>query len=121
MRKLGDEGMSQSDTVSAIDHWLEEKLSRESKTAPDIAECMKVFALASGSLGSAIRYAEHLFAQTGTVHFSTGHKAKGLEWDHVYHLDAWRIGDDEQEQNLSYVINTRSKDRLYMIDGGSLA
>jgi ATP-dependent exoDNAse (exonuclease V) beta subunit len=46
----------------------------------------------------------------------TGHKAKGLEFDVVYHLDRHliRLGE-EQEDNLRYVIDTRAKDELYYI------
>jgi DNA helicase II / ATP-dependent DNA helicase PcrA len=64
----------------------------------------------------------------GQVALSTGHKAKGLEWDIVIHLDPWRIptrhakaalaeGNPipmEQELNLRYVIETRAKDTLLM-------
>ena len=60
----------------------------------------------------------------------TGHKSKGGEWDVVYHLDPFRIpskwartaadlGDDsqlEQERNLRYVIETRAKQELYLVN-----
>jgi len=117
MRRLGDESLTKADAFSAIDLWLEEKLSRESKTASDIADCMRVFVSHATSLGSAISYAEHLFAQKGRITFSTGHKAKGLEWDQVYHLNQYLCGDDEQDQNLRYVIDTRAKQGLSYIDG----
>jgi superfamily I DNA/RNA helicase len=59
---------------------------------------------------------------------STGHKAKGLEWDSVIHLDPWRIPSKfarealengnpvpyQQDMNLRYVIETRSKNALIM-------
>lgn len=112
--------MTQAETLSAIDLWLEEKLARESKTAPDLAECMRVFASHASTLSSAIAYAEHLFSQRGSVHFSTGHKAKGLEWDTVYHLNSFLCGGDEQDSNLRYVIDTRSKDKLFMIESEGL-
>lgn len=120
LRKLGDESFSQAQTESAIDLWLEEKLARGSKTAADMAECMRVFVSHATTLGSAVAYAEHLFSQRGSIHFSTGHKAKGLEWDCVYHLDSFLCGHDEQDANLRYVIDTRSKDRLFMIDGNAI-
>jgi hypothetical protein len=56
--------------------------------------------------------------QNGRVTLSTGHRAKGLEWDTVLHLDPWRIPAKwarldpvqmEQEKNLKYVIETRAK------------
>jgi len=56
------------------------------------------------------------FAQTGTIQLLTGHKAKGLEFGDVYHLDPWLCKDSEQDRNLSYVISTRSQDRLTEVD-----
>lgn len=64
-----------------------------------------------------------LFAKPdGRVTLSTIHKAKGLEWDAVLHLDPWRCpskaaltrgGPDlEQERNLRYVCETRTRDVL---------
>ena len=72
---------------------------------------------------------ELLFEQAaGQITLSTGHKAKGLEWHCVLHLDPWRIpskwarlaADDnnsvplEQEYNLQYVIETRAKNTLIL-------
>ena len=62
----------------------------------------------------------------GQVTLATIHRSKGLEWDAVLHLDPWRIpskwakeaaryGDTvqlEQEWNLLYVCETRTKDLL---------
>jgi hypothetical protein len=68
-----------------------------------------------------------LFArEDGLVTLSSIHKSKGLEWDLVLHLDPWRIpskwaktaaaaGDTsqlEQECNLKYVAETRSRHTL---------
>lgn len=56
-----------------------------------------------------------------TVWFTTGHGAKGLEWDNVLHLDPWRLPSSyakseealQQESNIKYVITTRAKKVLY--------
>lgn len=120
MKKLGPEELTATEARLAADDWLAEKLDRESKTAPDMHACMKVFLEHGRTLGEAIRYAEHLFAQTGSIRLTTGHKAKGLEWDNVYHLDPWIIGSGDQEDNLRYVIQTRSKDRYYEIDSAKI-
>ena len=77
---------------------------------------MRVFGSFGDTLGQAISYADHLFKQTGTITLLTGHKAKGLEWPVVYHLDPWLLGEGEQEQNLRYVILTRAMDSYYEID-----
>jgi len=66
---------------------------------------------------------DNLFAKdSGLVTLATGHKAKGLEWDTVVHLDPWRIPskwakkEDEikQEHNLQYVLETRTKHTLLL-------
>lgn len=128
MKRLGPEDLSQASVLSAIDDWLAERLVRESKTAPDLADCMRVFAKFGSNLAQAIRYAEHLFQQKGTIRLLTGHKAKGLEWDSVIHLDPYlcrrginsATANEEQDLNLDYVITTRSKDRLVEIDSEAI-
>lgn len=75
-----------------------------------------------------------LFSKTtGAITLSTIHRAKGLEWEHVYILDSHRIpqkwivrlidkGMDtarwmlKQEDNLFYIAVTRTKDKLTFID-----
>ena len=55
---------------------------------------------------------------------STGHKAKGGEWDNVFFLDRHRIPSKyaktpeaiQQERNLEYVMLTRAKKRLFFIN-----
>ena len=115
MSKLGAEEMTQAQTLSSIDSW--ESDHSESKTSADTADAMRVFAQQGKTLAQAIGYAKHLFEQSGTVRFMTGHKAKGLEFDHVYHLDQHLCRDSGQDPNLRYVIDTRSKDRLTYING----
>jgi superfamily I DNA/RNA helicase len=116
MKRLGPESLPTASLLSAIDDWLAEKLDKGSTTAPDLAECMRVFAAHGSSLSTAIQYAEHLFAQKGTIRLMTGHKSKGLEFDTVYHLDPWLCREDEQDQNLRYVITTRSRNNLFEIN-----
>jgi superfamily I DNA/RNA helicase len=117
MRRLGSEDMSAAQVMSAIENWRSAKKDRESKTADDIAECMKVFAGFGKTLSLAVAHAEHLFKQRGTITLTTGHKAKGLEFNTVYHLDPWLCRmDDDQDKNLKYVITTRAKQSLYEID-----
>lgn len=74
---------------------------------------------------------QKLFArENGQVQLSTIHRAKGLEADCVLHLDPWRIpskfakeaeklGDSrqiQQEWNLRYVCETRTKHTLINAD-----
>src|SRR5215831_4816921 len=118
MRKLGPETMKQEQVVDAIERWRQDKLAVESTTASDTADCMRVFACFGKTLSEALGYAEFLFKQQGTITLTTGHKAKGLEWEKVYHLDPFLIRTDkeEQEKNLSYVITTRSANELYEVE-----
>lgn len=120
MRKLAPESASQASVLSAIEDWRSERIAKESTSADDLADCMRVFARFGANLGQAISYAEHLFSQKGTIRLLTGHKAKGLEFDEVYHLDPWLCGDGEQDLNLRYVISTRSKDKLFEIDSRAI-
>lgn len=116
MTRLGPESLTQTQTLDAIAQWLADKLDKDSKTATDTAACMRVFASRSPTLGSAIAYVKHLTSLTGPVTFLSGHKSKGLEFDHVYHLSPELIKRGVgQEDNIRYVIDTRSRDRLTYI------
>lgn len=118
MRKLGSDTLTRAQVLSAIDEWLAERLMAESKSAQDIADCMRVFAEKGSDLGQALSYANHILNASGHIYLTTGHKAKGLEWTDVYHLDPWlvRKHPDEQNKNLDYVISTRSAESLTEID-----
>jgi DNA helicase-2/ATP-dependent DNA helicase PcrA len=120
MKRLGDDSMTRAQTLSAINDWEAEKLAKESRNAPDMAECMRIFARQGDGLSQAISYAEHLFKQQGSIKLMTGHKSKGLEFDHVIHLDPWLCADTEQDQNLRYVISTRSRDKLIEVDSNRI-
>jgi DNA helicase-2/ATP-dependent DNA helicase PcrA len=116
MRRLGDDNTKQEALLNAITHWESEKIAKGSTTAQDIAECMRVFARTGRTLSQAIAYAEHLFKQSGSITLLTGHKAKGLEWPIVYHLDPFLLRPDEQDLNLRYVILTRAMETYYEIN-----
>ena len=63
-----------------------------------------------------------IFSAEGNIILASGHKSKGLEWDTVVHLDPWRIpsryaktpAEIEQEHNLQYVLETRTKHTLIL-------
>lgn len=122
MHKLGPESLSRTQVMGLIDDWLAERLAAESKSAEDLAACMRVFAEHGRDLGQAIAYAEHILRAEGKVLLTTGHKAKGLEWERVVHLDPWlvRKHPDEQNKNLDYVISTRSADTLIEIESEAI-
>lgn len=120
MRKLGPDSLSRKDLIDAIEQWREEKMLANSKSASDLADCMRVFAEHGNTLSSALSYAEHLFNQNGTIRLLTGHKSKGLEFPNVYWLDPSLCDNREQDRNLAYVITTRSSNKLSMVDSSSI-
>lgn len=121
MKRLGGpEDCKQQAFLGEINEWESAKLIKGSTSAADLAACMRVFASITTSKATAIAYAEHLFKQEGSIQLLTGHKSKGLEFDTVYHLDPWLLKDNQADRNLSYVISTRSKDRLFEINSAEI-
>lgn len=126
LKKLGPEDMTYEQAAKAIDAWETERLRKAKGKAAtkDKAECLRVFLGVGGNLAGAIAYAESIFKSAGPIQMLSGHKSKGLEYDHVFHLDPSRIpspfaeSDDEleQEQNIRYVIETRAKKTLTLIE-----
>jgi superfamily I DNA/RNA helicase len=120
LKKLGPDSSTRKQVIDAIEQWREEKLLANSKSANDLADCMRVFADHGDTLSSMISYANHLFAQTGTIRLLTGHKSKGLEFPNVYWLDPGLCDNREQDRNLAYVIITRSENILNTIDSSGI-
>jgi len=126
LKKLGPEDMTYDQANDAIDTWESEKLAKSKGKASvhDKAECLRVFVSIGGNLAGAIAYAESIFRSSGPIQLLSGHKSKGLEWDAVFHLDPHRIPSPyaeggealEQELNVRYVIETRAKKSLTLID-----
>lgn len=135
MKKIAPETIPSERFRKEILAWKEKELRKQPEarhaTIQDKAECLLVFAEFGKDSFEAYKYAEHLFNQAGPIQLMTGHKAKGLEFDTVYHLNPhlvpskWAVraaeetGDRsqlEQELNLQYVIHTRAKKELYLID-----
>ena len=126
LRGLGDTSMSQTKLFVAITIWREHEITKARK--PQFidaqADCFRIFADNSITLGGAIAYAEHILSQAGPIQLMTGHKSKGLEFDNVIFLDEFLVGEYEQDPNLRYVIITRAKEKLIyaesenFVDGG---
>lgn len=117
MKKFGSPNMLREEVLEAIAKWREEKLAktRARGTVEDQAACLTVFAEVGDTLADAMAYAEHVFSASGPIKLMTVHKAKGLEFDDVYFLDAFLIGKENQEPNLRYVAQTRAKSTLTYI------
>lgn len=129
MKKLGPLQTRREAIEAALDHWLRRELDRakKSETAYDRYECLRVLCLRddASNLGQAIAFAEDLFKRSGAIQLLSIHKAKGLEYDVVFHLDSWRIPSKwakegteeyEQEMNARYVCETRFKKEMYFVD-----
>lgn len=125
LKALGSEDMTCDEALAAIDQW-ETAASTKSKNkgnVADKADALRVFVGQGSCLRDGITYAEHLFQSQGPIQLLSGHKAKGLEWDVVYHLDPdripspWAEGAEEleQERNIRYVIETRAKKELHLV------
>lgn len=129
---LPDDDMKAPDCVLEVNQWRDSQVvlananGQEEKVANlhDQAECLlAVIDGAKAQNASAIRwYLQELFNRhSGHVTISTIHRAKGLEWDTILHLDPWRIPSKfaqqnpvqmKQEMNLLYVCETRCKKLL---------
>lgn len=126
LKKLGPESTPQHEALRAILDWerAENAKAKKKASTSDRAACLRVFVGEAKTLGEAIAYAETLFKAQGPIQLLSGHKAKGLEWDTVFHLDPWRVpslyaeGPEEleQEENLRYVILTRAKERYVEVN-----
>lgn len=111
-----------------VDRWLEkETLAAESKGMPWKVQALADKAATVRSLAEGFKTTEEVLnvirqlaeGRSGPL-FSTIHKAKGLEADHVYFLrpdlvPGWWIKEEsalQQEYNLKYVAITRAKQTL---------
>ena len=137
VRKLSPGDCQVGELLGKLEEWLDRESGnliasgREDRVEGlrDRAECVRAVAE-----GSEARTRDELLAgldrvfaaERGRVTLASGHRSKGLEWDLVLHLDPWRIpskqskvraerGDGralEQEWNLRYVIETRTRNVL---------
>lgn len=134
-----DNELSIEDCIHRITEWREKEIrlaravDKEEKVdrIHDQAESLIAIIDSGGidNLGQCKSALAALFdSPSGQIILSSGHKAKGLEWHTVLHLDPWRIpskwsrrarddGDEipwQQEMNLRYVIETRAKHTLIL-------
>lgn len=123
MRKFGERTMNRDLVLQAIQDWEDRECQKTKPRAhaniADRADCMRIFASHGENLAEAVAYAEHICNSTGPLKLLTGHKSKGLEFDHVFILDAGLIGSDAQEPNLRYVMQTRAKRTLTYIESSN--
>lgn len=136
-----DDGEPIGKFVGLVKDWKESERSlaiangHEERIAgiDDRGECLLAVADSAGcaNAGQVRGQLERLFArEDGLVVLGSIHRSKGLEWDLVIHLDPWRVpskqakraaerGDGrqlEQEWNLKYVCETRTRHTLVEAD-----
>lgn len=129
--------LSASECNTRIEQWMEVEIAnarakdKDEKIAAitDRGESLLAVIESGGAknLEQIIELIEEIFAdKNSNVVLSTGHKAKGLEWPVVLHLDPWRIPSKyakiaadmgnpvqlEQDMNIKYVIETRAQRAL---------
>jgi hypothetical protein len=135
-KKLAPEDDTPADQIiGRINEWLTSETSKAhvndnpdaADKFTDKAECLLAI-LSSAECkdaGQLRRQIDNLFSRTGgQVILSSIHRAKGLEWPAVIHLDPFRLPSKyakakggralEQEANLKYVAETRTKHSLIM-------
>lgn len=129
-RKIeGSDSASREQFLRKLTEWEERQRARADEERQDAivdrAECLRVVAEDARDAGEVRRAIEDLFARTtGALTLSTIHRAKGLEWNMVVHLDSWRVPSKrarkqggetlQQENNLLYVAETRTRHTLVL-------
>lgn len=124
MRKFGKPDLSRESVMDAIERWetSRKKVIKDHSKVVDQAECLRIFARASETLGGAIAFAERIMAQEGRIKLMSGHKSKGFEFDEVFLLNRSKMDTKRgQEGNLLYVMQTRAKSRLVYIEEETFA
>lgn len=126
-----------SHMIEKIMNWQERETvvaqaaKKEEKVASirDRAECLLavIDSGGAGTLGELLGKIHFIFEESqGRVTLATGHKAKGMEWETVVHLDPFRVPSKwarqaleagnpvpyNQDMNLKYVIETRAQGNL---------
>lgn len=134
---LPEPTLETSACVSLINAWRDTEVSlakaneKQHRIAgiDDKADCLLAVLEHCACAGELQAKLKELFArERGQVTLASIHRAKGLEWQHVLHLDPSRIPSKyarkaaaqghpeqlEQEYNLRYVCETRAKETLIL-------
>lgn len=119
LRGIAKPATAREEALVRLDAWTERQLRRykNSKRVRDKAECLRLFIEDAENMGEAIAKAEQISMLKGSITLITGHKAKGLEWPHVFFLDSFLLKPEKspQDANVRYVIATRAQETLTYI------
>lgn len=122
MKKLGKQDIPTTEAKQALAEWKDKETerSRSPGAVQDKYECIMIFLESNSTLGDAIRRIEEIAAMSGRIKLMTGHKSKGLEFDHVWFLDQHLCKPKGQDRNVKYVIETRARRQLNYIESDKL-
>ena len=119
LRSLGDESTPAEMVVDRLIPEWEKKARRTRKDDDGIYDRVMSMVAICGmfpTLGEAIDFLQDAASRRGDITLSTIHRAKGLEFDSVFILDAGLIREEGQDPNLKYVAETRAKHCLTYIE-----
>ena len=121
LESLGPKNMDRKTALAELAKWREKKLAKAKRKQAilgieDRVDCLREFIEASDTLGGAQALARDVLSRPGSIDLCTGHKSKGYEWQEVFYLDEHLCSDEQQDQNLRYVISTRAQRRLTYIN-----
>jgi len=107
-----------------ISDWREEMCAAQNKNSKNLgrindeASSIMRFTEGANTVQQVQTRIKDFFSEKGDDHvkLSTCHKAKGLEWDHVYMLeDTFKPGKNQEEDNICYVSLTRCRKSLTFV------
>lgn len=118
MKKLGKPSTPIAEAKLALQEWEEKarKKYKSGKKIDDIIATLHYFFAEAETLGNVIDSFQRVLNATGKIKLMTGHRSKGLEFDRVFFLDKFLLGDEGQDLNLRYVIETRAREELYYVE-----
>lgn len=134
-KAVSDDIVGTEKLLANIEHWRSKELERAGGKTNKIesiherADSLVAIAANAKTLNECLDLVDRIFSNDNArIILATGHRAKGLEWNNVIHLDPWRIPSKfakeaaesgnsapmQQENNLRYVIETRTRKTLTM-------
>lgn len=97
----------------------------------DVDKCESLLALLQGNPNIDEALAFLTDSKSKAITITSGHRSKGLEWENVYFLEPQLIPNRraeaaggaalQQEYNLKYVIETRTKNNLFFVQGAKFS
>lgn len=118
MKKFGPASMEQDNALVELARWEQaaKEKSKNKAHIQDQAACIRLFLEETDTLGAGMTFLQDIANRSGRIKLMTGHKSKGLEFDRVWFLDEKLLRKEGQDRNLKYVIQTRARESLFMVE-----